>query len=158
MLPCSQRASVQNKAHTWSVSHPHIHSLSKHLRDTQTYIHTRNKAHICLQTRCFPPCPSQMFNPDSSHLNRVSWLAGSNKPLPPQLFFSKAAAARVTVVTGWPRLCSCTRASFFCSHSVTRLLSSAALYPIRVLRSHTNCRQALALHFADHVSVIVVSV
>ncbi len=55
--PAVREQAYKNKAHTWSVSHPHIHSLSKHLRDTQTYIHTRNKAHICLQTRCFPPCP-----------------------------------------------------------------------------------------------------
>ena len=44
-----------------------------------------------------------------------------------QLSLSSEAGASVTVVMGWPMPCICMRASFFCSHSVTRLLSSAAL-------------------------------
>lgn len=44
-----------------------------------------------------------------------------------QLSLSSVAVAKVTVVMGCPIPCICMRASFFCSHSVTRVLSSAAL-------------------------------
>ncbi len=118
----------------------HIHTYTRSLSIFGTRSHTYSlvtKRTSAYKPAVSHPAQSQICNPDSAHLKLVSWLAGSNKPLPPQLSFSKAAA-RVTVVMGWPRPCSCTRASFFCSHSVTRLLSSAALYPIRVLRSHTN--------------------
>lgn len=55
------------------LSHPHIHSLSKHLWGTQTYIHTLvTKRTSAYKPAVSHPAQSQMFNPDSAHLKLVS--------------------------------------------------------------------------------------
>ncbi|KAG9348845.1 hypothetical protein JZ751_029162 [Albula glossodonta] len=79
---------------------------------------------LCCDTSMPPPYRTQIppLTPPKlcpSPLTLTPFHPSSTTPLHLGFSAGQAVVARVTVVTGWARLCSWTLAAFLCSHSVT---------------------------------------
>lgn len=160
MLPCSQRTSIQKTESSYVI----IYSF---LTSTHTFIHSRTQsAHLLTNPQFSHPGPKSNIKPGL--LLSSSWLAGS---LSSAVFVQRGGGQsdcgdRLTCGGGQSdcvyrltealQLHPCQFLLFALRHQVVELGGAVANQSPQV--AHKLVDESLALHFADHVSVVVVPV